>query len=222
MKDVALKVDVIIPVYNGARYLAEAIGSVLAQTYPQIELFVVDDGSVDESAAIAAQIPGVRLLQQPHRGIGAALNQAIRQGKGDLIAFLDADDRWLPEKLEKQVCTLMTDPMLDMVFGHVRQFHQAGVAICGDAQPGIHRGSMLVRRSAFERVGPFDEDPHMHGFVDWYARACEANLCMRVLSDVLYERRIHDNNLGQQMRDAQRQSYLRTLRLSVARRKAAG
>ncbi|MEZ4836451.1 MAG: glycosyltransferase family A protein [Caldilineaceae bacterium] len=111
-------VDVIIPVYNGERYLHEAIESVLKQRYHPLQLIVVDDGSEDESAALAARFEGVHVLHGPHAGIGAALNRGIRHGKGDLIAFLDADDRWLPEKLARQVKCLQAHPGVDMVFGY--------------------------------------------------------------------------------------------------------
>ncbi len=226
-----LSISVIIPVHNAEPYLAEAIHSVLAQSYPALEVWVVDDGSSDASAAVAERLsmasgraPAVSLLHQPHRGISAALNLGIQHSQGALLAFLDADDRWLPDKLDKQVHVLKTNPAVDMIFGHVRQFQQTGanrVPITGEVSPGIHRGAMLVRRSAFARIGPFAEDANVHGFVDWYSRACEANLRALVLPDVLYERRIHNDNLGQRMRDAQRQSYLRALRQAVERRKGA-
>ena len=213
------RISVIIPVYNGARFLAEAIQSVLDQTLPPDEIIVVDDGSTDGSAAIAAQNEGVFVLRQPHYGVGAALNLALNHASGDLLAFLDADDRWLPDKLEKQVAVLMADPPLDMVFGHVRQFHGTG-GHAGETQVGIHRGAMLVRRVTFDRVGTFVENPDIHGFVDWFARAQESGLHSVVLSDVVFERRIHDDNLGRRTQKAQSESYLRTLRLAVTRRRS--
>jgi glycosyltransferase involved in cell wall biosynthesis len=212
-------VSVIIPVYNGERFLAEAIQSVLDQTLPPDEIIVVDGGSTDGSAAVAARYEGVAVLGHPRRGIGAALNLALSHARGDLIASLDADDRWLPDKLEKQVSALTADPALDMVFGHVRQFHGSG-GPAGDPQPGISRCAMLVRRVAFDQVGAFAEDLGVHEFVDWYARAQERGLRSIALPDVVFERRIHDDNLGRQTPSAQYQSYLRALRLSVTRRRA--
>jgi hypothetical protein len=79
---------------------------------------------------------------------------------------------------------------------------------------------MVARRTAFNRVGAYAEDPAIHPFVDWYARACEAGLRMYVLPEVLYERRVHNDNMGRRMPAAQRASYLRALRGTVARRKA--
>jgi glycosyltransferase involved in cell wall biosynthesis len=218
------RISVIIPVYNGERFLAEAIRSVLDQTLPPDEVIVVDDGSTDGSAALASQYAGVLVLQQPNRGIGAALNLGISHACGDLFAFLDADDRWLPDKLDKQVSALTVDPALDMVFGHVRQFHQGATAEgeIGAIQPGLSRCSLLIRRSSFEKAGAFSEDANLHVFVDWYARAQEAGLRVQMLSDLLFERRIHDANLGRRTPDIQRQSYLQALRLTMRRRQAEG
>jgi glycosyltransferase involved in cell wall biosynthesis len=219
-------ISVIVPVYNGERFLAEALRSIGQQDYQPLEVLVVDDGSTDRSAAVAAMQPDVRVLRKAHSGLGDTLNHGVAHATGELFAFLDADDRWLPDKLTRQVHALMANPALDMVFGHVRQFRQADadgeIVSTSDAQPGIHRGVMLVWRAALTRVGAFAEDPGVHGFVDWYARARTAGLRSAVLPDVLYERRIHDDNLGRRTPDAQRQSYLRALRLAVAHRRPDG
>ncbi len=212
-------VSVIIPVYNGERFLAEAIRSVLEQTLTPAEIIVVDDGSTDGSATVAAEHQGVRVLQQSHCGVGTALNLAIGHAGGELLAFLDADDRWLPDKLEKQAAALRADMALDMVFGQARQFHDPG-GLTGEMQPGISRCAMLVRRVAFDRVGAFAESPEIHEFVDWYGRAQTAGLRWAIVPDVVFERRIHDDNLGRRTPDAQRQSYLRSVRLSLARRRS--
>lgn len=226
MHDSLLSVDVLIPVHNGARFLEEAIHSVLVQTYPFLTILVIDDGSMDQSATIAARFPRVHVLQQPHRGIGAAINLALRHAQGTLLASVDADDRWLPDKLEKQVNALVADPDLDIVFGYTRQFYQptdpaSAAVVVSPPQSGIARSGMLARRTAFDRVGPFAEDPTIHQFVDWYARACEAGLRMHTLPDIVFERRVHEENMSRREPAAQRQSYLRALRLSAARRKSA-
>ena len=96
-------VTVMIGVYNGARYLAEAIDSVLAQTHPASELIVVDDGSEDESGAIAESYgPPVRCIRQANGGMAASRNRAVAEATGDYFAFLDADDRFRPDKLERE------------------------------------------------------------------------------------------------------------------------
>jgi glycosyltransferase involved in cell wall biosynthesis len=97
-------VSVIIPTYNYARFLGEAIDSVLAQTYPVKEIIVVDDGSTDGTASILAKYgDGVQVFRQQNRGPAAARNEGVKHAGGELIAFLDADDSWVPDKLAKQV-----------------------------------------------------------------------------------------------------------------------
>lgn len=103
-------VSVIIPCYNAAPFLCETLNSVLAQTYQPLEVLVVDDGSTDESAAIADSYgPPVRVIRQENQGESVARNRGIEEAQGEWIAFLDADDVWKPEKLEKQVAEIAED-----------------------------------------------------------------------------------------------------------------
>jgi glycosyltransferase involved in cell wall biosynthesis len=110
-------VSVIIPVYNGERFLEDAIGSVLEQTYPSVECLVVDDGSTDGSYEIAsAREPEIRLIRQANRGVAAARNAGAAAAAGSFIAFLDADDVWLPTKLERQMPLFADDPSLGLAY----------------------------------------------------------------------------------------------------------
>lgn len=224
----ASSISVIIPVYNGERYIAEAIRSVLAQEPPglPIELIVIDDGSSDNSASAAAQFPQVRLFRKEHSGLAATLNAGIGRSEGSLLAFLDADDRWLPGKLARQRAALQHDPALDMIFGHVQQFAMAesgaGIQVPAYAQPGVCLSAALIRRSSFMQVGLFSEAPEVHQFVDWYARASESGLRSLMLPDVVSERRLHDQNVGRRLPVQQRQRYFQALRATVVRRKGAG
>src|SRR6476659_1934777 len=109
--------------YNAEPYVAEAIESVFAQTYRPLELIVVDDGSTDGTAAVV-QSYGDRVTYafQENGGNGSARNHAVRLAAGELFAFLDADDRFVPDKLERQWDALQADPDLSIVFGHVQEF----------------------------------------------------------------------------------------------------
>jgi len=144
-------VSVVIPAWNCARYLRRALDSVLAQQYPhdRLEVVVVDDGSTDASPRIvadyAARDPRVRLLQQPNAGPAAARNRGIAAARGELIAFLDADDAWAPGKLAAQAALFAADPSLGLVHCGVRFVDADGEEVTGWVrQTRIARGDILL------------------------------------------------------------------------------
>jgi glycosyltransferase involved in cell wall biosynthesis len=222
-------ISVVIPVYNGDRYLAEAIESALAQTLRPLEIIVVDDGSTDASLTVARRYSSpVLVVEQAHAGAAAARNRGAGLARGDLLAFLDADDRWPESKLARQWEALRRAPALDAVLGHVRQLHDGaewmeGVAAraCTSEQlvAGYAPGAMLVRRESFFRVGPFRTEWRVGEFIDWFARATEARLAVEVLPDLVLWRRVHDTNLGVRERAAVI-DYTRVVRESLRRRRA--
>lgn len=223
-------VSVVIPVYNGERYLAEAIESVLAQNYRPIEVIVVDDGSMDGSADVAQRfVPRIRYNHQPQSGTGAARNQGTELAEGDFFAFLDADDRWMEDKLARQMAPLEQDPTLDMVFGHARQFYspeleevlKSKVKRVREIMPGYLSSAMLIRREAFFRVGPFATNWGLGVDIDWYARATERGTKALLLPEVVLARRLHDANSGILRRDAGT-DRVRVLKAALDRRRAAG
>ena len=221
-------VSAIIPVHNGERYLGEAVESVLAQTYRPIELVIVDDGSVDASAAVCKRFTGIRYLYQPRAGAAAARNRGVEAAGGALLSFLDADDLWVPEKLARQVAVLDADPRLDMVLGYVRQFHspeldaQATARIAGDGTVlAGHVGTLLIRRAPFLRVGPFTTEWRVGEFIDWFARARELGLTHLTIPDVTLLRRLHTRNMMVRERHSTG-DYARILKAALDRRRAAG
>jgi glycosyltransferase involved in cell wall biosynthesis len=113
-------ISVIIPAYNVAQFLREAVDSALAQTRRDIEAIVVDDGSTDGSADMLRDLddPRLRVIRQDNAGSAAARNAGLRLASGNLVAFLDADDRWAPQNLERQAAFLESHPEVDMTFGH--------------------------------------------------------------------------------------------------------
>jgi glycosyltransferase involved in cell wall biosynthesis len=221
-----VKLSVVMPAFNHARYIVEAIDSVLAQIPDDAEVIVVDDGSSDETAALAERIgPPVRVIRAAHAGIGATMNRGIDEARGALIASIDADDRWLPGKMALQLAALDADLSLDVVFGYVRQFVSPEVPdgaryeLTGQPMAGLVRGTMLIRREAWDRVGPMDTDLILGEFIGWYARAIDAGLTMRMLPDVVYERRVHGRNTVIRERDAQG-DYIRVVKAAIDRRRA--
>ncbi len=220
-------VSVMIPAYNAGRYLAEALDSVFAQTHRPLEVIVVDDGSDDDTADVArAYGDRITFIQQERQGNGGARNTAIARAGGDYFTFLDADDRFRPDKLERELEVLEAEPELEAVFGHVREF------VSPDVDPQVRAlmraphenvafispNLMLIRRDAFFRVGVFDASLNIGVTVDWCVRASDAGLRYRTLPNIVLERRLHGDNNG--MREAHaRNDYLHVLHASLQRRR---
>jgi glycosyltransferase involved in cell wall biosynthesis len=226
-------VSVVVPVYNGARYLAQAIDSVLAQDYRPLELIVVDDGSEDESAAIARGYPAVRLVRQANRGHGAAKNVGIEVCRGELLAFLDADDLWEPQKLRAQVAYLTAHPECGAVV--CRQRIRATEGTClpawlverlareriAGAPVAFVPSALMVRRTALNRIGTFDPSYRHGNDSDWFFRARDAGLSVGIVEQVLLLRRFHSTNLSYETSSMQA-DLLRVVRSSLARRATRG
>jgi glycosyltransferase involved in cell wall biosynthesis len=221
-------VSILIPVFNNAPYLAEGIDSVLAQSHRPLEIVVADDGSTDGTGAVARGYgDAVRYDYQPHAGQGITRNRAVRLASGEFVAFLDADDRFRPDKLEIQLAALRDHPDVDMVFGRVSEFVSPELtaderqSIRPPAPPTAVTGVnlMLIRHAALARVGPFSETLHSGVTIDWYARAIDAGLRGLMLPEVVLERRLHLANNGLRQRDSG-SHYLRALKDSLDRRRA--
>jgi glycosyltransferase involved in cell wall biosynthesis len=214
-----MQVTAIVPMFNGSRFIAQAIASIRSQTVPPNEIIVVDDGSTDAGPALVESMPGVTLLRKPHTGIGDTVNMGVAAAHGDLIAFLDADDRWLPEKTALQIAALSRDSGLAVVFGHGRRFLDTGSdERIVDIRAAVVRGAGLFHRQALEQAGPFGTGPH-HEFMTWLLAAVDAGLRHAILPDVVYERRIHDANHGLTCKADQRKTYFITLKAALDRRR---
>jgi glycosyltransferase involved in cell wall biosynthesis len=188
------RVSVIIPSYNCARYLGRAIDSVNAQTYKDYEILVVDDGSTDDTKDVAMQYGRkVTYLYQQNHGVSTARNHAISKASGELLAYLDADDMWYPEKLERQVAFLDAHQECGMVHGemsvineqdeilHLRFYEETKRDVPqGYCVPKLlmrcHIQTLTVveRRSSFDRVGVFDDRlPIVQDYLHWIMIAAE-------------------------------------------------
>jgi len=210
-------VSVIIPNYNYAHYLPQAINSVLAQTYSQVEIIVIDDGSTDDSVTVLRSYGDrIRWLKQPNQGVSAARNVGAHNTKGELVAFLDADDFWLPEKLERQVQLFLADPELGLVHCGVEEIDDNGarLRLRLDGRDGwvatdmllFDRAVMLgggsglvVRRSDFEALGGFDTS--LSTSADWeffYRMATHARVGFVPIPLLKY--RVHGSNMHTNVR----------------------
>ena len=197
-------ISVVIPTFDReSRMLGAAIESVLAQGVPSLEVVVVDDGSAISAAQVVARYgESVRFHEKENGGIASARNAGVALCKGDLLAFLDSDDLWEPDKLARQIEALGSDAELEAVFGQAEQFYDSGVDDAFKRRHPIKErivdawlsSAMLIRREAFDRVGSFDEDRSISPEVDWFLRAKEAELRIAMLPHVVYRRRIHTTN----------------------------
>lgn len=176
-------VTVILTCFNGQRWIAGAIQSVLAQTYPHWELIVVNDGSTDGSQQVIEKFmdPRIQRIEQANRGIPGARNRGLQEAKGDFIAILDQDDLWHPEKLARQVAYLMTRPEVGVVYTNADHIDAEGRVIrrrygtppgegwlleaflrAGVAAPIV---TTLIRRECLDAVGPLNE--RLYGWDDY-------------------------------------------------------
>jgi len=221
-------ISVIIPVFNGARYLCEAVNSALGQTPVPFEVVVVDDGSTDDTPGVAASFASpVHYDRQTHKGISATLNRGIQLSRGKLLAFLDADDVWLPDKLQKQMAALQAQPELDMVFCNGKFFpspdldegDRRRLYIPDNPQPGYIKSALLIRRDSFLRVGYFDTTWQMGDFIDWFAKSMESGLKAQMLPDVLFKRRVHGRNMTVLDRSSQG-DFVRIIKAALDRRRS--
>jgi len=208
----APRVSAIIPTYNYARYVAAAVESVLSQSFDDLEIVVVDDGSTDETRETLRHLSTrIRYVPQAHRGLAATRNAGIRVSRGRYLAFLDSDDLWLPDKVSMQVARLDAEPAVGLVYTEATLFNDESPTEIphsfwsdhpsGKILPRLLRHNVvpsptpMVRRELFEQVGPFDE--RLSACEDWdmwirIAQVSEFSYVDRVLAKY----RVHAANMS--------------------------
>jgi glycosyltransferase involved in cell wall biosynthesis len=230
-------VSVVIPAYNAERYIGEAIESMLGQTYAPVETIVVDDGSSDATAEIAAGYAGVTVIRQENAGPSVARNRGFKSSSGEIVAFHDSDDAMTPDKLAVQVGHLLDHPGVGCVLAEQEVLVEAGAElpfwIEGSTvptvmpprppdladEPLVHPMTMVVRRGVFERVGGFDETMRSAEDFDWMLRAAEEEIEIARLSEVLLRRRVHPDSLTQDAAAA-RLGLFRAFKARIERHRA--
>jgi glycosyltransferase involved in cell wall biosynthesis len=219
-------VSVIIPVYNGDRYLGEAIESILAQDYRPIEVIVVNDGSTDNTETIAKRYDNdIIYVLQENCGPAAARNKGLRMASGDIVGFLDVDDLWSRDKLQHQLLRLNDTPSAEIVLGYTQ------IMILTDIVEGRHIfrkwsdpvlalsvGSALFRRSVFDKVGRFDGTQHYCDDWDWFMRARERGVSILIHREVTQFYRRHERNMTNQEKLGNCY-FIRMLKKSLDRRR---
>ena len=198
-----ISISIIIPVYNGEEYLAEAIQSVRTQGVGPLEFIVVDDGSTDRTRQLVESFgPECRYHYQDNAGPAVARNAGLQKARGGIIGFLDADDLLTPEGLSVRYARLAESPKLDAVMGTLQVLErQTGDAEKDRFEPRgeplvcYNMGSVLVRRAVFDRIGAFNPRYRWCEDVDWFMRAQEHGTVFDVLADVVLLYRRHEKNM---------------------------
>ena len=203
--------SVVMPVYNGEAFLADAIDHVMAQNYRPLECIVVDDGSADRTGDIAATFSDhVRYVRQTNQGPAAARNKGIEVARGEFLAFLDVDDLWADGALCLLADHLLADRRIGIAQGLIQQMELDRTVPAG--QPRIFRqvcrpyqfiniGSALYRKEVFDSVGLFDPKLRDNEDTDWFLRAWEQNIPKTVLPQVVLFYRKHDHNMTLDQQD---------------------
>lgn len=211
----------VIPAYNAAETIGQAIESIRCQTIPPEEIIVVDDGSTDETAAIIRAVAGnITLLRQANRGPGAATTAGFRKVATAFVATLDADDIWLPEKIARQASCFRADPGLAGVFSLARLFAD-GEAPAGDGPVRRlwTRTTMLFRSDAARAVGDFVDLPGRLGeVIDWLARSRDLGHRHAMVEEILALRRIRKGSLSYGADSERSRGYLAAVHAALQRK----
>lgn len=217
------RISAIMPVRNAADHVRGALASVFAQHRQPDEVVVVDGASTDTTLAIIAEFDGVRVVHQSGVGLADARNLGVASTNGELVAFLDADDRWTPAKLARQVAWLDAHPDVGVVAGTMIRVGDDEGDDEGDEEPvpGMTPGATLIRRDALVRVGPFDVRHRIGCDTDWLMRAREVGLGPVLSDDVVLHKRVRADSLSRNV-DDYRQELLRVARDAVRRREGSG
>jgi glycosyltransferase involved in cell wall biosynthesis len=225
-------VSCIIPVHNGERYLREAIDSIFKQTYRPLEIIVIDDGSTDGTARVAASYGDqLHYEWQPNAGPAAARNKGLDLARRDFVAFLDADDLWHPDKLTRQMARFEARAELGWCVTHSQNFWVPELQEeaerykdhrISQPMPGYVTSTLLARSRVFETVGPFDIKFGHGDKTEWFIRATERGIVTELLPDVLLYRRLHTMNRSRIRASRSCDEYLQILKGRLDRRRLNG
>ncbi|MEN8153736.1 MAG: glycosyltransferase [Acidobacteriota bacterium] len=200
-------VSIIIPVFNSESYVKDAISSVIDQTFKDIEIIVIDDGSTDKSLEIISGFKGIKLIKsETNRGVSHTRNRGIRESRGEYIAFLDSDDFWINEKLDKQIKILLKNRSIEGIYGKFKNFFENGVIIPEYISKQMflrpefgkvkNIGTLLTERKVFEKIGMFNESIRSGEDLDWFIRANDSGVNFKFVPEILMHRRLHGSNLS--------------------------
>jgi glycosyltransferase involved in cell wall biosynthesis len=220
-------ISVIIPTYNAAKFLPEAIASVRQQGYEPLEIIVVDDGSTDETRSLMANWPEVRYLHQQNQGAAGARNTGIQAARSDLLAFLDVDDLWTPDHLQRLLPHLLADTEMRFVWGAINFVRldedAAGIRVHSMLRENIPLfviGAGIYRRSAFFEVGLFDPALRIGEDTDWLAKSRHLKIANKQIADLVLIYRKRKGSLTDGRNTIQALDTMSLLHRSIRRHRA--
>jgi len=188
--------SVVVPAYNAEAFLADCLESLFSQTTPPSEVICVDDGSSDATSEIARSYPAVTLIHQENQGCSSARNAALRVATSSVIAFCDADDVWLPEKMTRQLTDI--EGSVAASYCATEEFVSGLSTMSGTRHPQTYclpmTSCVVVRKAVFNQTGLFDESLRDTEFIEWWSRVLATGVSVSVSKEVLVRRRIHATN----------------------------
>ena len=200
-----ISISVVIPAWNAARYITDALDSVLSQSVAPDEIIVVDDGSTDHTPECVRKFGSrVTLIAQSNAGAAGARNRGIAAAHGEAIALLDSDDLMAPRRLELQRDVLACDPHCAIALGKQLTFRSeqerlaldSGTVNLSAVRPGYVPSAAMVRARVFDLVGPFDASLRIGDFLDWITRAQSHRAPIKTMEQVVAYRRLHEGSLS--------------------------
>ena len=220
-------VDIIIPVYNGGKFINDAIDSILNQTHQDFRILIVDDGSTDNTVSVVKEYQKgtdkILLFEEPHLGQPKAINRGLEELSADYICFLDADDYWEKEKLEKQLNFFEANNEALACFTMMKEFDSfedneitPQYTARKEVMKGISKSTIMFKKSLLQQLGEFDPNPFIGVFVNWFSKMQKENIVFETLDEVLVHRRVHDANFT---KNINKMDYLKLLKSHLKKSK---
>lgn len=221
------RVTVILIVKNGERFITEALESVFRSSHQPLEVLVIDGGSNDRTLEIVGRFPEVTPVRQRSSGLTQAYNEGIELARGDLLAFISHDDRWLPGKLDRQVGYMVEHPEVLYTVTHVQHVLEPGISpppgfrteLLEHPVPGLIMEALVARRAAFDLVGRLDPSFEVASDTHWFARAKDLGVPMTILPETLVHKRVYGENASL-TEPRLNKLLLQALRDSISRKRA--
>ena len=217
-------VSVVIPVFNGERFIKDAIKSVLSQSYRPLEIIVVDDGSTDKTAENIKEFPAVKYIFQDNQGVSATRNKGLEAAQGELITFLDHDDILLSDSVSRRVVYMLENPEVWCIISKHRSYLEQDF----DLPPWILEsefidgaygfGYLMVKKDVFLKTGGFDPKYRTGELMDFFFRVNDTGQKIAKFPEITVLRRVHGKNLSKDV-TAMRENLLKSAKASILRKR---